>query len=554
MNIFEVKANIDFQFSWVYDGLYSDDYVILANYINKNAQPWLQYIKSFGIEKALYRGVHNAPKYVYAFREQVRQDRRPKDSSLQQHQMMNAMIEAVGGTANRSNAIFTTFVRGNTIEYGETYAVIPLGNFHYTWSPVMGDWYEDVPAALRFSYFLRDDVNPVHAQVEKDYQRRLQALESALATDQNRGAAGEEQLDYLQDLITHHLSPKGRHEWWKTWSVSTIATVPRNVWDTLLQDPANYNTKKLSEFIKVDKGLKEASDTAHEVMLHCDQVLYVDSYLYNSLMDMINGKIDTESAKFQKYLDLDRNMLTQYYGHRMGPGRDRNDLEEGKLRNAALAGIATVGLASAINSPSKVQQPTDHIDKPAGFTHQLDRTVSSLWDKYGPRDEEEEEEEITPEITEEMEMRFLATAIARKYRINAELSFEIVELAHKHADEVFPQALDILALIAVESSFNPKAVSKLKRDPARGLMQVRPGIWGVDPKALNSVEKQIVVGVRILKKYYGRTGDAEGTFHAYNMGITNYRRGRTNPGYVAKIAAERDFLSSVLDSPKMASR
>ena len=128
----------------------------------------------------------------------------------------------------------------------------------------------------------------------------------------------------------------------------------------------------------------------------------------------------------------------------------------------------------------------------------------------------------------------LAKNIAEKYRVNEDLVQRVVNLAYKYQDPEFPKAKDILAIIGVESSFNPRSKSGLKRDPALGLMQVRPGVWNIDPEDLSSVESQIKYGVNILKHYYKKLGHAEDTIQAYNLGITKFRKGARNPRYVSK--------------------
>lgn len=128
----------------------------------------------------------------------------------------------------------------------------------------------------------------------------------------------------------------------------------------------------------------------------------------------------------------------------------------------------------------------------------------------------------------------LARNIASEYRVDLDLVQQIVDTAFRLEDKEFPKAADILAIIGVESSFNPNSRSSLRHDPAIGLMQVRPGIWDLKPSDLASIEDQIKHGAHILKRYYRKTGSAEDAIQAYNLGITSFRRGDRNPRYVAK--------------------
>lgn len=134
----------------------------------------------------------------------------------------------------------------------------------------------------------------------------------------------------------------------------------------------------------------------------------------------------------------------------------------------------------------------------------------------------------------------LASIITSKYKVDPALAAKVAALAKKHEKPVFPRAEDILAVIGIESSFNPNAVSGLRRDPAVGLTQVRPGIWGLNPAALKgNIEKQIYTAVKILDQYNQKLKNPEAALHAYNMGITAYRQGKTNPRYVEKFKNER---------------
>jgi soluble lytic murein transglycosylase-like protein len=134
----------------------------------------------------------------------------------------------------------------------------------------------------------------------------------------------------------------------------------------------------------------------------------------------------------------------------------------------------------------------------------------------------------------------LTQAILDKYDIDPRLAERVARAALKYEDQTFPKAEDLLAITGIESSFKPHSVSGLTRDPAIGLMQVRPGVWNLSPKALSTVEKQIKVGSTILHSYYKKLQSVPDAVHAYNIGLTNFRHGiRLNPEYVEKFSEER---------------
>ena len=135
----------------------------------------------------------------------------------------------------------------------------------------------------------------------------------------------------------------------------------------------------------------------------------------------------------------------------------------------------------------------------------------------------------------------LALAIASRYKVNYNFARNVVDLAYKHQKPTFPRAKDIIAVIGVESSFNPWAVSTLKKDPAQGLMQVRPGKWKVEPGQLTDIGKQIELGSTILHKYYRVLKDKHAAVGAYNVGLASYQKGDYNPRYVDKYVQELQY-------------
>ena len=133
----------------------------------------------------------------------------------------------------------------------------------------------------------------------------------------------------------------------------------------------------------------------------------------------------------------------------------------------------------------------------------------------------------------------MITHITSHYKVPHDKASEIVDTAIRRADPVFPKAHDIVAVMGVESGYNPQAKSQLKKDPARGLMQVRPGVNGIDPKEFSTIDGQVKHGVSILASYHKRLGNKDAALHAYNIGIGNFQKGKgSNWGYVDKVKAE----------------
>lgn len=140
----------------------------------------------------------------------------------------------------------------------------------------------------------------------------------------------------------------------------------------------------------------------------------------------------------------------------------------------------------------------------------------------------------------------LAKVVLDKYNIDDELALKVARLAVKYEKPKFPRAEDILSVIGIESAFRPHAVSKLKKDPAMGLMQVRPVMWKQNPSEFKAnIEQQIKLGSDILHRYYGKTGTVDGALQAYNVGLGNYvKKKGLNPRYVPKFEKDREMYEA----------
>lgn len=147
----------------------------------------------------------------------------------------------------------------------------------------------------------------------------------------------------------------------------------------------------------------------------------------------------------------------------------------------------------------------------------------------------------------------LASVITDKYSVGSDLALKVAKLALKYEKPTFPKAEDILAVCGIESSFKPHAASKLKHDPAIGLMQVRPAIWKLDKQKLaSSTEEQIKTGSEILHGYYQKLKTKEAALQAFNVGITNYMKKGLNPRYVPKFDAEREMYEGLTGDARKA--
>ena len=114
--------------------------------------------------------------------------------------------------------------------------------------------------------------------------------------------------------------------------------------------------------------------------------------------------------------------------------------------------------------------------------------------------------------------RAVGNFLARRYRVSAEMTASVVAKAHAIGAELKIDPHLILAVIAVESRFNPLAESVMG---AKGLMQVIPryhtekfGPLGGEKVAFD-LQANIWVGAKILKEYMRRTADLPEALQLY---------------------------------------
>jgi hypothetical protein len=144
----------------------------------------------------------------------------------------------------------------------------------------------------------------------------------------------------------------------------------------------------------------------------------------------------------------------------------------------------------------------------------------------------------------EREYRALGEYLARRYRVSPEMTTSIVAKSNAVGQELKLDPMLILAVISVESRFNPIAESAMG---AKGLMQVIPRfhIEKFQPlggeKVAFDPEANIMVGASILKEYIRRTGDLVDALQMY-VGASSEEH---ENGYSAKVMIERDRLHYV---------
>jgi soluble lytic murein transglycosylase-like protein len=140
----------------------------------------------------------------------------------------------------------------------------------------------------------------------------------------------------------------------------------------------------------------------------------------------------------------------------------------------------------------------------------------------------------------------LVKYLSRRFLIAGEATQRMVGAAYLAAREVGLDPLLLLAVISVESRFNPIAESVMG---AKGLMQIIPKYHPVlllavgGEAALLDPEANIRLGARILQDYVYRAGTLEAGLQYYNGA-----NGDNQATYARRVLAERARLLDVLQS------
>jgi soluble lytic murein transglycosylase-like protein len=145
---------------------------------------------------------------------------------------------------------------------------------------------------------------------------------------------------------------------------------------------------------------------------------------------------------------------------------------------------------------------------------------------------------------QEREQRVVAEFLAKRYRVAQDAVAGFVATAYRAGGEWKVDPLLLLAVMAVESRYNPVAESNLG---AKGLMQVIPKfhpeklVEHGGEGALLDPEVNIQVGAQILREYLRRFGETETALQMYAGAFDE-----PNSSYAFKVLAERARLEQAL--------
>lgn len=164
---------------------------MVADFLSSRCEPWMKHARGKN-NFFLHRFGYNA---IPRFAIKQLASRTPRDTASAYHRLMNRLIKYADKTANRQNSIICNPDTGADAEYGNYhYVLIPIGNFNYTWSPQMKDWYlglESEAAKLFLKYKLwrmykvpdGGDENPEPREMITRFESGIQDLHSSEQRD-----------------------------------------------------------------------------------------------------------------------------------------------------------------------------------------------------------------------------------------------------------------------------------------------------------------------------------------------------------------------------------
>ncbi|MGH8757579.1 MAG: transglycosylase SLT domain-containing protein [Burkholderiales bacterium] len=151
---------------------------------------------------------------------------------------------------------------------------------------------------------------------------------------------------------------------------------------------------------------------------------------------------------------------------------------------------------------------------------------------------------LEPRVPADGKLLALAEFVSKRYRVSLDATLELVSVAFAAGEQTDLDPLLIIAVMAVESRFNPIAESVAG---AKGLMQVIPRyhmekiIASGGEKTVLEPETNILLGARILREYIVRSGDLAAGLQMYNGSLD-----KGSNQYAEKVISEKQRLQQIL--------
>lgn len=246
------------------------DYQAIADMIKRDCKPWLAEARGHFAYRGMYlKDGDTSFKPVDASYDgsfyigTIRKDRKPKDSPLWLHNVLNDTLQQESGIAYRSSSLFVVGDYGQSQNFGNTYLIFPIGEFKYAWSKKL--------------------IDPTH-------DLYMGPLENGTISDEAMGplmkTAERKFLKFLKDVYPDVREDVSTFDEFREWAIAH----DQLEYDDLLN---NANTaiwvKFVTQFVKTskvwqyDSGLADALNkySEHEVMIAGDKYYAVNTRTVN---------------------------------------------------------------------------------------------------------------------------------------------------------------------------------------------------------------------------------------------------------------------------------
>jgi hypothetical protein len=116
--------------------------------IYTDCQPFLKDLVKNGFDyfkkgdDLLYSGKKNE---IPFFKKSIRKNRKPKDTPIKEHELMDKLFNEKFGFKARSNSLFCTGDLTQASSYGNVYAIFPIGKYKFIYSKKIRDLFSDSP-------------------------------------------------------------------------------------------------------------------------------------------------------------------------------------------------------------------------------------------------------------------------------------------------------------------------------------------------------------------------------------------------------------------------
>ncbi|HUL40725.1 MAG TPA: transglycosylase SLT domain-containing protein [Burkholderiales bacterium] len=196
--------------------------------------------------------------------------------------------------------------------------------------------------------------------------------------------------------------------------------------------------------------------------------------------------------------------------------------------------VSLLSLALSLQSANLPQIDTTAVDSPKYALPPIQKETETA----------PQQDMVQPRVPEDGKLLALAEFVSKRYRVSLDATLNLVGAAFSAGKETGLDPLLIIAVMAVESRFNPIAESVAG---AKGLMQVIPKyhmekiIASGGEKAVLEPETNILLGARILRECIVRSGDLTGGLQMYNGALDD-----GSNQYAQKVISEKQRLQQIL--------